>query len=137
VVFENIGESNLFAKAFAALARDGRLVTAGGHGGGLVALDVNRLYHNNLTIIGATGETPRDVKLSLEAAARGQFQVLIDCILPLAEAVRAHELVAARLGIGKSIRADKVMRWRPHRLAERAPPAGGDMFIGVVPLALP
>jgi NADPH:quinone reductase len=103
VVFENIGESNLFAKAFAALARDGRLVTAGGHGGGLVALDVNRLYHNNLTVIGATGETTRDVKLSLEAAARGQFQVLIDCILPLAEAVRAHELVAARLGIGKVV----------------------------------
>ena len=53
--------------------------------------------------LGATGETPRDVKLSLEAAARGQFKVLIDCILPLAEAVRAHELVAARLGIGKVV----------------------------------
>jgi NADPH:quinone reductase-like Zn-dependent oxidoreductase len=103
VVFENIGDGNLFAKAFAALARDGRLVTAGGHGGGLVPLDVNRLYLNNLTVIGATGESPVDIKISLEAAAAGRFQVLIDCILPLTEAARAHELVAARLGIGKVI----------------------------------
>ena len=103
VVFENIGESELFARAFAALARDGRLVTAGGHGGGIVPLDVNRLYHNNLTVIGSTGESAADVKSSLEAAAAGKFKVLIDAILPLSEAVRAHELVAARLGIGKVV----------------------------------
>ena len=34
VVFENIGDPELFPKAFASLARTGRLVTAGGHGGG-------------------------------------------------------------------------------------------------------
>jgi hypothetical protein len=39
--------------------RGGR--TAGGHGGGTVPLDVNRLYQNHLTVIGATGETPDDV----------------------------------------------------------------------------
>ena len=100
---ENIGESELFARAFAALARDGRLVTAGGHGGGIVPLDVNRLYHNNLTVIGSTGESTADVKSSLEAAAAGKFKVLIDTILPLSEAARAHELVAARLGIGKVV----------------------------------
>ena len=84
VVFENIGDPDLFPKAFAALSRHGRLVTAGGHGGGIVPLDVNRLYHNQITIIGATGETPEDVRLSLEAAAAGRFKVVIDQILPLA-----------------------------------------------------
>ena len=74
VVFENIGDPELFPKAFASLARRGRLVTAGGHGGGIVPLDVNRLYQNHLTIIGATGETPDDVTLSLEAAAEGPLQ---------------------------------------------------------------
>ena len=103
MVFENIGDGDLFARAFATLARDGRLVTAGGHGGGIVPLDVNRLYHNNLTVIGATGESAADVKFSLEAAATGKFKVLIDTILPLSEAVRAHEFVAARLGIGKVV----------------------------------
>ena len=49
VVFENIGDPELFPKAFASMARRGRLVTAGGHGGGIVPLDVNRLYQNQLT----------------------------------------------------------------------------------------
>jgi NADPH:quinone reductase len=103
VVFENIGEEVLFAKAFATLARNGRLVTAGGHGGGTVPLDVHRLYLNNLTVIGATGESESDVTMSLNAAASGKLKVLIDCILPLGDAVRAHEFVAARLGIGKVV----------------------------------
>jgi NADPH:quinone reductase-like Zn-dependent oxidoreductase len=103
VVFENIGDADLFPRAFAAIARHGRLVTAGGHGGGVVPLDINRLYHNQITIIGATGETPGDVAMSLEAAAAGRFRVLIDRVLPLSQAVLAHEIVAARSGIGKVV----------------------------------
>jgi NADPH2:quinone reductase len=103
VVFENIGDPDLFPKAFAALSRHGRLVTAGGHGGGIVPLDVNKLYHNQITIIGATGESPEDVRMSLEAAAAGRFKVVIDKVLPLAQAVQAHELVAERGGVGKVV----------------------------------
>jgi NADPH:quinone reductase len=103
VVFENIGDPVLFPKAFASITRHGRLVTAGGHGGGIVPLDVNRLYHNQITIIGATGETPGDVQMALEAAAQGKFKVVIDRVLPLSEAAQAHEIVAARGGIGKVV----------------------------------
>ena len=103
VVFENIGDPELFPKAFNALQRRGRLVTAGGHAGGVVPLDVNRLYQNHLTIIGATGETPEDVNMSLKAAAEGKFKGLIDRIMPLSAAVQAHEWVESRNGIGKVI----------------------------------
>jgi NADPH2:quinone reductase len=103
VVFENIGAPDLFPKALASLARFGRLVTAGGHGGGIVPLDVNRLYQNQLTIIGAVGENKDDVSLSLKAAAEGRFKALIDCVLPLSQAAHAHELVESRAGIGKVI----------------------------------
>jgi len=103
VVFENIGDASLFPKAFAAITRHGRLVTAGGHGGGIVPLDINHLYHNQITVIGATGETPDDVKKSLEAAASGRFAAVIDRVLPLSQAVLAHEIVAARSGIGKVV----------------------------------
>jgi NADPH2:quinone reductase len=103
VVFENIGDPALFPKAFAAITRHGRLVTAGGHGGGIVPLDVNHLYHNQITVIGATGETQGDVTMSLQAAAEGRFKVVIDRILPLSQAVRAHEIVAGRAGIGKVV----------------------------------
>jgi NADPH:quinone reductase-like Zn-dependent oxidoreductase len=103
VVFENIGDPDLFPKAFATLARRGRLVTAGGHGGGVVPVDVNRLYQNHLRIIGATGETPEDVTMSLRAAAEGKFKALIDRVMPLSQAVAAHEWVERRSGIGKVI----------------------------------
>jgi NADPH:quinone reductase-like Zn-dependent oxidoreductase len=101
IVFENIGAPDLFAQAFAALGRGGRLVTAGGHGGGIVPLDVNRLYLNQITVIGATGDMPADVTLSLQAAAEGRFKAIIDRILPLSEAPLAHELVEQRVGTGK------------------------------------
>ena len=103
VVFENIADPGLFPKAFASLGRHGRLVTAGAHGGGTVPLDVRHLYHNQITVIGATGETPADVKMSLEAAAAGSFKVVIDQVLPLSQAVRAHEIVAGRGGTGKVV----------------------------------
>lgn len=104
VVFENIGDPELFPKALASLARQGRLVTAGSHGGGTVPLDVTRLYLNNLTIIGSFGVLSRaDVEASLSAAAEGKYRVIIDRILPLSEAPEAHRIVAERAGIGKVI----------------------------------
>ena len=39
----------------------------------------------------------------LRAAAEGRYRVLIDRILPLAEAAKAHRLVDARSGIGKVV----------------------------------
>lgn len=104
VVFENISDPELFPKAFACLARLGRLVTAGAHGGGIVALDAKRLYLNQLTIYGTFGKVlPTDVELGLRAAAEGRYRVLIDKVLPLAEAPAAHRLVDARTGTGKVI----------------------------------
>ncbi|TMH76608.1 MAG: zinc-binding dehydrogenase [Betaproteobacteria bacterium] len=104
VVFENIGDPDLFPGAFAGLARGGRLITAGGHGGGTVPLDVKQLYLNQNTIIGSFGRImPADVELALGAAAEGRYRVLIERILPLAEGAKAHRLVDARAGIGKVI----------------------------------
>jgi len=103
VVFENVGDADLFPKAFASLARNGRLVTAGAHAGGQVPLDLNRLYLNYITIIGSTAQTDADVDLSLDVAAKGHLDVLIDKVLPLSEAAEAHRLVAGRSGLGKIV----------------------------------
>lgn len=104
VVFENIGDPGLFPRAFASLGRNGRLITAGAHGGGTVPLDVKRLYLNAITVIGSFGRILReDLDTALRAAADGRYKVLIDRILPLAEAAEAHRLVDRRAGIGKVI----------------------------------
>jgi NADPH2:quinone reductase len=101
IVLENIGDPELFPKAFAALARGGRLVTAGGHGGGMVPLDVKYLYLNRISIIGNPLDTPENFELGLNLAAQGKLKVLIDQVLPLSEAAHAHELVESRDAIGK------------------------------------
>jgi NADPH:quinone reductase len=101
VVFENIGEPALFSGAFGAMARNGRLVTVGSHGGGTVPLDLTRLYQKGLTVTGTTKVHPDDVALSLAIAAEGTVRAVIDRILPLSEAAHAHELVEGRTGLGK------------------------------------
>jgi NADPH:quinone reductase-like Zn-dependent oxidoreductase len=104
VVFENIADAELFPRAFASLARGGRLITAGAHGGGTVPLDVKHLYLNSLAVIGSVGRvTPGDLEFSLQAAAVGRYRVLIDRVLPLSEAARAHRIVGERGGIGKVV----------------------------------
>jgi NADPH:quinone reductase-like Zn-dependent oxidoreductase len=103
-VFENIADPELFPKAFAALARNGRLVTAGAHGGGTVPLDVQRLYLNGITVIGSVGRiTAEDLAFCLRAAAEGRHRVLIDRVLPLADAALAHRIVVERSGTGKVV----------------------------------
>jgi NADPH:quinone reductase-like Zn-dependent oxidoreductase len=104
VVFENIADPELFPRAFASLTRNGRLITAGAHGGGTVALDVKRLYLNTISVIGSVGRiTPADLDLSLRATMEGRYRVLIDQVLPLAEAAHAHRIVAERSGTGKVV----------------------------------
>ena len=101
VVLDNIGDPELFPKAFATLAFGGRLATAGGHGGGLVTLDVKHLYLNRITIFGEAYHTEENVEPSLRLAAEGELKVLVDQVLPLSQAAHAHRLVEERSGIGK------------------------------------
>lgn len=103
VVADNIGDPDTFPKALAALGFQGRLVTAGGHGGGKVTLDVKYLYLNVISIFGNPIDTPENFKLALKVAAEGKLKVLIDKVLPLAEVRQAHEIVEARSGIGKVV----------------------------------
>ncbi|HEY2986276.1 MAG TPA: alcohol dehydrogenase catalytic domain-containing protein [Candidatus Binatia bacterium] len=103
VVFENIADPALWPGAFNSLAWAGRLVTAGGHGGGQVTLDVKRLYLRRMRIIGAAGTNRRDVARALEAAADGKVRAIIDRTMPLAEAAEAHRIMENKQILGKII----------------------------------
>jgi NADPH:quinone reductase-like Zn-dependent oxidoreductase len=71
---------------------------------GTVPLDVKRLYMNQITIIGTFGKVQAaDVELGLRAAAEGRYRVLIDRVMPLADAPLAHRIVEQRSGTGKVI----------------------------------
>ena len=101
VVTENIGDPEIWPGAFGSLARSGRLVTVGAHGGGVVALDLNQLYLKSLRIIGTAGSTPRDVERTFTAAAEGRIRAVVAKEIPLDEAAEAHRLVESRAVTGK------------------------------------
>ncbi len=101
VVFENIADPELFPKALASIRRGGKLLTAGAHGGPIVPLNVSTLYMNAISIIGSTEHTAEDVGAALDAANKQRLTVLIDRVMPLAEAADAHRIVAERSGTGK------------------------------------
>ena len=103
VVCENIADPTLWPSAFACLAMNGRLVTAGAHGGGTVPLDVKRLYMRRLRIFGAAGTNIADVGKSLQAAAEGKIRAVINRTMPLSEATTAHRIVEQNEIVGKII----------------------------------
>ena len=103
VVLDNIGDPVTFPKALASLGFQGRLVTAGGHGGGSVPLDVKYLYLNVITIFGNPIDTPDNFKLALKLAAEGKLKVLIDEVLPLSTKPGVPMKLSRSAGIGKVV----------------------------------
>jgi len=103
VVCENISDPTLWPAAFASLAINGRLVTAGAHGGGTVTLDAKRLYMRRLRIIGAAGTSLSDVEKALDAARQGKIRAIINRTMPLRDAAEAHRIVEQNQIAGKVI----------------------------------
>ena len=67
-------------------------------------LDVNRLYLNHLTVMGAhRRDAGGCTHMLADGRGEGQFKALIDRIMPLSQVVKAHELVESRGILGKII----------------------------------
>jgi NADPH2:quinone reductase len=103
VLYDNIANPEVLPHAFHALGRNGRLVTAGAHGGPNVTIDFFHLYDKRITIKGMVGYRPSDRPLCLEAAAAGKLTVKIAKVLPLSKAADAHRLMEADPGMGKIV----------------------------------
>jgi NADPH:quinone reductase len=103
VVCENIADPTLWPGAFNSLAIGGRMVTAGAHGGGMVTLDVKRLYLRRQSILGAAGTNPPDVEKALDAARAGKIRAMNYRTMRLREAAEAHRIVEGNQFAGKLI----------------------------------
>ena len=103
VVFENVSNPRTWPRALKSLGRDGRMVTAGAHGGGMVELDVDYLYHNRITIKGSPGNLARHVQDTLDAATAGTLRARIEQVLPLSRAAEAHRIIEAGMPTGKIV----------------------------------
>jgi NADPH2:quinone reductase len=103
VLYDNIANPAVLPLAFRAIGMNGRLVTAGAHGGPHVAIDFAHLYHKRITIKGMPGYTPADLPLCLTAAAQGKIIPQIERVLPLSQAAEAHRVIEQHEGQGKIV----------------------------------
>lgn len=103
LALETTGDPELWPQALASLARGGRLVSVGAHGGGKVTLDVARLYMRRLTIVGAAGNPAANVEAALAWAAAGKLRPRIAHIMPLDKAAEAHRIAEDGTEFGKIV----------------------------------
>jgi len=102
VVLDHIaGET--WDKSLRSLRKGGRLVTCGATGGFRPETHVNRIFGNQLRIIGSTMANPGEVDDVLSLVWDGTFQPRIRAVLPMSEAPRAHEMLEEREGFGKVV----------------------------------
>ena len=102
VVVDHIaGES--WSDSLGSLAKGGKLVTCGATAGGNPHTDVNRIFWNQLSVLGSTMATPGEVDDVLSLVWDGTFEPKIREVVPMSEAARAHELLENREGFGKVV----------------------------------
>jgi NADPH:quinone reductase-like Zn-dependent oxidoreductase len=103
VLYDNIANPNVLPQAFKGIGMDGRLVTAGAHGGPDVMIDFFHLYDHRIMIKGSPGSREGDLPACFEAAASGKIKVQIAHVLPLSQVAHAHRLVESDPGMGKIV----------------------------------
>ncbi|MDF2119824.1 zinc-binding dehydrogenase [Roseiarcaceae bacterium H3SJ34-1] len=103
VLYDNIANPHVLPKAFHTLGMNGRLVTAGAHGGPNVTIDFFHLYDRRITIKGMPGALESDLPKCFAAAADGKIKVHIAHVMPLSKAAEAHRLTEEDPGLGKIV----------------------------------
>lgn len=84
------------------LGAGGRLVIAGALAKPQAKLNVMDLYLRNLSVLGAYGSIrPKDYESLLSSLARGKYKALIQAVMPLSQARKAHQQLEKSAGFGK------------------------------------
>jgi NADPH:quinone reductase-like Zn-dependent oxidoreductase len=102
MVVDHIGAAT-WQDSLKSLARGGRVVTCGATTGGTPETNINRIFWNQLSVIGSTMATPGQVDDVLELVWDGTFEPRIRATLPMSETARAHEMLEEREGFGKVV----------------------------------
>ena len=94
------------AESLAMLGRGGRLVIAGVLRKPQARLDAMNLYLRNLSILGSYGAIePEDGESLLRNLAKGAYKPLVDQVMPLSQARKAHRKMEKEPGFGKIVLA--------------------------------
>ncbi len=102
VVFEHTGAAT-WPGSIASLKTNGRLVTCGATSGYAAETDIRQVFYRHLTILGSFMGSKAELLEAMKFIESGKIRAVVDQVLPLAEARRAHELMEDRAQFGKLV----------------------------------
>ncbi len=102
LVVEHVG-GQMLEQTFSCLARGGTIVTCGATAGSKINLDLWPFFVKQQRLIGSYGRDSIDLKATLQWAAQGRLQPVIDATFPLANTPDAFAQLRARRVLGKLV----------------------------------
>ena len=102
MVVDHVG-AQTWDESLKSLSKGGRIVTCGATTGPNPDAGLNRMFWNQLSVIGSTMATPEQTEEVLELVWDGTFEPEISEVLPMSEAARAHEIIEEREDFGKVV----------------------------------
>jgi NADPH:quinone reductase-like Zn-dependent oxidoreductase len=102
VVFEHVGEAS-WERSVRSLAHRGRLVTCGATTGFRATTDLRYLFAKQLQLLGSYMGRKADLLEVAKHFFEGRLKPVVDTVLPLTEARRAHEIVDGSVHFGKVV----------------------------------
>lgn len=102
VVFEHTGAAT-WPGSIASLRTNGRLVTCGATSGYAAETDIRQVFYRHLTILGSFMGSKAELLDAMKFIMTGKIRAVVDQVLPLVEARRAHELMEDRAQFGKLV----------------------------------
>ncbi len=102
VVFEHVG-AELWPKIILATRKGGSIVTCGATSGWDARTDLRHVFFRQLQILGSTMAPRGDLFPIVEHAAAGKLRAVVDRVLPLGDAAKAHRLLESRAAFGKIV----------------------------------
>ena len=102
VVVEHVGEAT-WAKSLNAARADGRICVCGATTGPNPPANLHRIWWKQLTVYGSTMGTRADFEAAYDLIAAGRVKPVVDEVLPLADAAKAHERLERGEQLGKIV----------------------------------
>jgi NADPH:quinone reductase-like Zn-dependent oxidoreductase len=104
VVIEHVG-GDVMSKSVLATAAGGRIVTCGATAGFSPSIDLRHVFFRQIEILGSTMGSKGSLFGILEHVAARRLRPVVDRVMPLWDAARAHEVLEARQAFGKVVLA--------------------------------
>ncbi len=102
VVFDTVGEE-IWSDCLRALSKGGRLITSGATTGSRGVTELRLVFWKQLEILGSTMGSPKEFREVMRLVFDGTFTPVIQEVMPLSDARRAHEILEEGKIFGKLV----------------------------------